>query len=79
MELYISVQLFKYIQPCQSTQDKAKNLSVIIERLYYLNEYDQKIMLDIIDKILLIPKIDKKHADYKISMLFINFLSCPQY
>ncbi|WP_432665722.1 helix-turn-helix transcriptional regulator [Wukongibacter baidiensis] len=52
-------ELFRYIQPCQSNKDKTKNLSVIIEKLYSLNEADQKIILDIIDNILLISKKNK--------------------
>lgn len=52
-------ELFRYIQPCQSSENRTKDLSIIIEKLYFLSESDQKIMLDIIDNILLISEKNK--------------------
>ena len=53
-------ELFRYIQPCPSRKDRNKDLADIIEKLYTLNESDQKIMIEIINNVLLISQKNKE-------------------
>lgn len=49
-------ELFRCVQPFQPHQNSTKDLPNIIERLYALNEKNQRLALDIITNVLLISE-----------------------